>query len=552
MNYDPKVTAQKARNVAVFRETMSVCGNGVYAAPAGKHVVLPPQRDVLEGARLYVAPPRVDHIPVRGQTLVNVVKEDCMETARKLEASGYSTILLNMADRHTPGGGVLSGSRAQEESLFRRSNLCVSLYQFDDYHAALLDVPTGDGRYPMDRATGGIYSPHIMFFRAGPDKDYAFLDDPYCCAVVSVAAINHPDLKPDGNLADWAVSVTKEKIRTILRIGLLHGHDAIILSAWGCGAFGNPPRHMAKLFHEVIDEREFANKYRRICFSIIENHNSHNANYAAFAEEFAAEPARGEDGLTVFDEFGFPGHLTADMLRDFQTTESGRTHPRCGLINGRRFIAKCGSWSDYSSDGHVQNELVADGILRAAGLAVPASRGYLVHFPGDEGLRIIRLSAYAEGSVPLIVAWNHGGAALRAVIRKQVLDAYPVIAWIAGIDTFTCDNVRVGTDGRLIFVDNGCSFDYRARGMQKGWFWKRYSPEQPGFGYLSLYEHPDKAVLRNLLGNVTCGDLWAAAAKYNFTALFDLLPKQYQRECLRNYSKQLDEMSRQFLKTHLL
>ncbi len=34
---------------------------------------------------------------------------------------------------------------------------------------------------------------------------------------------------------------------------LLKGHDAIVLSAFGCGAFGNPPEHIATLFKEIID-----------------------------------------------------------------------------------------------------------------------------------------------------------------------------------------------------------------------------------------------------------------------------------------------------------
>lgn len=48
----------------------------------------------------------------------------------------------------------------------------------------------------------------------------------------------------------------------MLRIGLHHGHDAILLGAWGCGAFRNLPEHMAQLFHEVLNEEEFARKFR--------------------------------------------------------------------------------------------------------------------------------------------------------------------------------------------------------------------------------------------------------------------------------------------------
>ena len=121
----------------------------------------------------------------------------------------------------------------------------------------------------MDRDTGGIYSGRVTFFRTSSRQGDALVETPFECAVVSVAAINRPDLTPDGRLVDWAVVATKRKIRSMLRIGLLHGHDAIVLGAWGCGAFRNPPEHMASLFHEVLREPEFAGKYRVVRFAVI-------------------------------------------------------------------------------------------------------------------------------------------------------------------------------------------------------------------------------------------------------------------------------------------
>ena len=84
---------------------------------------------------------------------------------------------------------------------------------------------------------------------------------------------------------------TKNKMRTILRIGLRHGHDSLVLGALGCGAFCNPPSHIARLFHEVFEEPEFKNKYRLISFAILDDHNAHRAhnpegNYKPFIEEF--------------------------------------------------------------------------------------------------------------------------------------------------------------------------------------------------------------------------------------------------------------------------
>ena len=324
-HYNPAIAARKQKNSDVFAETMRICRAEAYTAPSGAVVGLPATDDVLKSSVFYQNPPRVDDIASGAGTMYDAVNEDCIETARKLVEGGYRPIMLNMANRHTPGGGVINGARAQEESVFRQSNLCVSLYQFDEWHADLLGVPLGNGRYPMDRNTGGIYSGRVTFFRASSRNGDALVETPFECAVVSVAAINRPDLDSDGRLVDWAIWTTKSKIRTMLRIGLLHGHDAIVLGAWGCGAFCNPPEHMAQLFREVLLEEEFADKYRIVRFAVIEDHNSRDSNFAPFDREFNKGAVRCTD--TALLDPSFPDELTAEMLANFKTTPRGCTHP---------------------------------------------------------------------------------------------------------------------------------------------------------------------------------------------------------------------------------
>ncbi len=286
MSYDPKIAAQKKRNAEVFQETMRICRSGGYVAPCRRRVELPPQGKVLSAAEFHDAAPDSRSVPCTAEARVDVVNADCIDVTCDLVRQGFNPVMLNMASRRSPGGGVLNGARAQEETLFRRSNLCVSLYQFDGYHAGLLGIPLREGRYPMGYNDAGIYSGCVMFFRSGVSEDYALMDEPFECAVVSAAAISHPDLTRDGRLADWAAKAMAEKIRNVLRIGLAHGHDAIVLGAWGCGAFANPPDHVAELFSQVIAESEFRQKYRLIRFAIIEDHNSSGRNFTAFEKVF--------------------------------------------------------------------------------------------------------------------------------------------------------------------------------------------------------------------------------------------------------------------------
>ena len=241
----------------------------------------------------------------------------------------------------------------------------------------------------------------------------------------------------------------------------------------------------------------------------------------------------------------FPAELTAEMLAGFRTTPRGCTHPRVGEIGGRRFIAKCGSWSAYSSDEHVHNEFVADNLLRAAGLNVPFSREYRVDFEDGRGRQTIRLAVYDDALKPIMEVWESADTTLRAKIRAQAVAAYPVQALIAGIDTFTYDKMKVAPEGNHWFVDTGASFDFRACGKLKGWFWQRHDVADPKSGYLSLAKHPNQYDLRSILGKVGDAELWAAAKECRFAQLVAQLPDSHRSAELMDYATVLDTATTQ-------
>lgn len=81
------------------------------------------------------------------------------------------------------------------------------------------------------------------------------------------------------------------KIRTIFRMGVEHGRDALILGAFGCGAYKLPVSDVVRLFRRVMDEPEFAHKFRLITFAILESSrkpNGLNGKFADFYREFGA------------------------------------------------------------------------------------------------------------------------------------------------------------------------------------------------------------------------------------------------------------------------
>ena len=97
--------------------------------------------------------------------------------------------------------------------------------------------------------------------------------------MVAVAAIKHPNLVIiDGKYKfnDSDREIMLYKIRIILTIAAKFQHDCVILSAFGCGAYRNPPEEVALLFREVLNSPQFKGRFLKVIFSIF---NDHNANH---------------------------------------------------------------------------------------------------------------------------------------------------------------------------------------------------------------------------------------------------------------------------------
>lgn len=96
-----------------------------------------------------------------------------------------------------------------------------------------------------------------------------------------MAAIDSPALtRQDGQdiySEPKDAELTLSKIITILCIAKLHSQRALVLGAFGCGAFHNPPAAIATLFRHALTELpEFQNQFEVVVFSIIERSGSNN------------------------------------------------------------------------------------------------------------------------------------------------------------------------------------------------------------------------------------------------------------------------------------
>lgn len=258
----------------VFLDTIDDVQRGSYTAKSGRLVKFANDASLLAGSVLYQAELKATKPQTAGTTIVEVKELDTLKAAQLLP----NPLVLNMANRNTPGGGVLQGAGAQEEYLFRVSNYYRSLYQFSDVDPSFR-VSRRLESYPLDRNFGGVYSPSVTVFR-GPEKEgYPKLDQPFNVSCIAVAAINAPNLMRDQSDHYWLeesfIEPTKRKIRTMFNIALLHNHQNLVLGAFGCGAFENPPNHIALLFDEVLKEQAYHNRFSHIIFAILDNHNSY-------------------------------------------------------------------------------------------------------------------------------------------------------------------------------------------------------------------------------------------------------------------------------------
>ncbi len=286
--------------ISVYENTLAAVQAGKYLSEDGVPVRLELDGEMVQNTRFYKQEIARDTTGAGTyHTLIEAVNVDCLVFARKLVEAGHEVCVLNLANQYNPGGGVVDGAGAQEEYLFRCSDYYRSLYQFVHYGPSY-GVDCAAESYPMDCDFGGIYTPGVTIFRGPEEQGYPFIARPWKVNMIAVAAINRPDTEMvDGEerITPYYLATTLNKIRTILSIAKVNKQKVLVLGALGCGAFRNPPKHIAEMFRSVLHEPAFDGVFERVYFAIKEDHNSRGrGNFAPFQEVF---PPRTKSELTL-------------------------------------------------------------------------------------------------------------------------------------------------------------------------------------------------------------------------------------------------------------
>lgn len=222
--------------------------------------------------------------------VVSVTQGKTFQTAMDLYRPGSRTAVLNFASATTPGGGVKTGSSAQEESLCRCSTLYPALTQkwlWEKYYAvnrAARDVLHTDAC---------IYSPEVLICKTDatiPQRMDTFVT----VDVISCAA---PNLREQpGNMHNAETGVRSiisdrelyalhlKRAKHILHVAAVNGVDNLVLGAFGCGAFANDPTVVAEAYRDALPD--YKGYFDNIVFAIY-CRPYETTNYTAFRDALA-------------------------------------------------------------------------------------------------------------------------------------------------------------------------------------------------------------------------------------------------------------------------
>ncbi len=195
-----------------------------------------------------------------------VVSADWGEAALDLTRRyGTTFAVLNMANAYVPGGAYVEGTAAQEENLFRRTD---AHFNVPDHHVA------GDRYVPamtdlLSAKAGRVYldveRPRVCVRgaedRSREDLDYRWLADDEVFPFFELRAAAQ-DCRNAVFDTDEARRRIDAQLDTLIDAGVRHA----VLSAFGCGAFNNPPEVVAEHYRAALAAR--ADQFEVLAFAI--------------------------------------------------------------------------------------------------------------------------------------------------------------------------------------------------------------------------------------------------------------------------------------------
>lgn len=276
---------RRNKNIKIFEDTMACISRNSELSDAVEKSIAK--------QKLYLEDIDIDGGEINESPCRTVIsKKRSFEAAGDYARQGKKVCVLNFASATNPGGGVTSGSSAQEEALCR----CSTLYP-------CLDVKKlWDGFYQLHRNADNplhnddcIYTPGVVVIKSDtanpelmPEKDW-YQVDVITCAAPNLRDIPSNRMNPNAGLSaanisrDQLYELHLKRIESIFKIAIANGAEVLILGAFGCGAFRNPPEVVAKAFKTVQNRYE---KYFDVIEYAVYCRDYETANYDVFCGIF--------------------------------------------------------------------------------------------------------------------------------------------------------------------------------------------------------------------------------------------------------------------------
>ena len=257
-----RIFIDRRKAAAYGHEAVAITRTGSYVAPSGKPVSIVDAAAAARTGTITHAPDEHVSVPAArvSSTTITVENTTTLAAASALVRAGHDVAALNFASAKNPGGGFLGGALAQEESLCRASALyaCLEGSPMYAYHRT---------RHDPIYASWVIWSPGVPVFRG---DDGALLEEPFTCAFLTSPAPNAGALGDRTPLAGGRVrSAIRERVARVLAIAAHHGHDALVLGAWGCGVFRCDPTMVAAEMASAL-AGPFAGRFAAVTFAIVD------------------------------------------------------------------------------------------------------------------------------------------------------------------------------------------------------------------------------------------------------------------------------------------
>lgn len=240
----------RSENVAIFEHTQKLLRTDSKLVSAIKQSIAT-QEVLLETDEIEMSAPRFQ-LPAK----IVVSKKRSFAAAQAYLPA--QICVLNFASATNPGGGVTRGSTAQEECLCRCSTLYANLTDqkvWKPFYAAHRQMH--DPLYNDDC----IYTPNVVVFKSDTQEPELLAEEDWW--QVNVITCAAPNLRQDreGNIVRISnkalLALHVKRIRRILNIAAHKGNDVVILGAYGCGAFSNPPDVVAAAMRQVAWEYRY-------------------------------------------------------------------------------------------------------------------------------------------------------------------------------------------------------------------------------------------------------------------------------------------------------